>query len=148
MKCKQYFDVKKDYRSRCPISLTLDLLGDRWSLLILRDMMFAGKRHFREFLQSDEGIASNILAERLSRLVEAGILTKSDDPTHLQKAIYSLTPMGLDLLPALAQIGIWGRKHMPVTSESAAMAGKLAKEGDRLIAELTAKLKREHLAQH
>src|SRR4051812_27899687 len=111
-------------------------------------MMFAGKRHFREFLQSDEGIASNILAERLSRLVDAGILTKSDDPTHLQKAIYSLTPMGLDLLPTLAQIGIWGRKYMPVTPANAAMAGKLAQEGDRLITDLNAKLKREHLARH
>ncbi|HEU5078787.1 MAG TPA: helix-turn-helix domain-containing protein [Opitutaceae bacterium] len=126
--------------------MTLDLLGDRWSLLILRDMMFAGKRHYREFLQSDEGIASNILAERLTRLVDAGILTKSEDPTHLQKAIYSLTPMGIDLLPVLAQIGIWGRKHMPVTPASSAVAGKLAREGDRLIADLTAKLKREHLA--
>jgi len=108
--------------------------------------MFAGKRHFREFLQSDEGIASNILAERLSRLVDAGVLTKADDPTHLQKAIFSLTPMGIDLLPALAQIGIWGRKYMPVTPESAAVAGKLAREGDRLIADITTKLKREHRA--
>ena len=69
-------------RSHCPINLSLEIFGDTWTLLVLRDMMFAGKRHFRELLQSDEHISSNILADRLARLVENGVLTKSDDPTH------------------------------------------------------------------
>ena len=73
-------------RSYCPINLSLEIFGDAWTLLVLRDMMFAGKRHFRELLQSDERISSNILADRLARLVEHGLLTKSDDPTHKQKA--------------------------------------------------------------
>src|SRR3954469_20017768 len=80
------------HRSGCPINLTLEMLGDRWSLIVIRDIMFGNRRHFRELLNgSVEGIASNVLADRLKRLVEAGLLTRRDDPTHRQKAIYSLT---------------------------------------------------------
>jgi DNA-binding HxlR family transcriptional regulator len=97
-------------RSYCPINLSLEIFGDAWTLLVLRDMMFAGKRHFRELLRSDEHIASNILADRLDRLVEHGLITKSDDPTHKQKAIYSLTEKGIALLPIIVQIGAWGSR--------------------------------------
>ncbi|MGH6681116.1 MAG: winged helix-turn-helix transcriptional regulator, partial [Bradyrhizobium sp.] len=80
------------HRSGCPINLSLEVFGDRWSLIILRDMMFGGRRHFRELLiQSEEGISSNILADRLKMLLDEGMITKTDDPTHKQKAIYSLT---------------------------------------------------------
>jgi DNA-binding HxlR family transcriptional regulator len=72
------------FRSQCPISLALDVIGDRWSLLIVRDLMFAGKRHYRELMRSDEGISTNILAERLARLVDVGVLSRTDDPTHKQ----------------------------------------------------------------
>ena len=75
-------------RSGCPINLTLEVLGDRWSLIVVRDLMFGNRRHFRELLtRSEEGIASNILADRLKRLTEAGLITRADDPTHKQKAI-------------------------------------------------------------
>jgi len=131
-------------RSLCPINLALELVGDKWSLLILRDLMFANKRHFRELLLSEEGISSNILSERLARLVDAGLLTKADDPTHGQKAIYSLTPMGIDLLPVLAQLGIWGRKYLPATRESAAAAAALEKGGPALWKEMRAQLRRMH----
>jgi DNA-binding HxlR family transcriptional regulator len=100
-------------RSYCPINLGLEVFGDAWTLLVLRDMMFAGKRHFRELLQSDEGISSNILADRLKMLVERGVLTKRDDPSHKQKAIYSLTERGISLLPVLVQIGAWSRANLP-----------------------------------
>jgi DNA-binding HxlR family transcriptional regulator len=120
-------------KSRCPINLSLEIFGDRWTLLILRDLVFAGKRHFRELLQSEEGIASNVLAERLARLVACGILTKTGDPTHRQKAIYALTPMGIDLVPVLAQIGIWGKNHLAVTRRSSAFAASLEKGGPRLV---------------
>lgn len=133
-------------RSQCPISLALDVVGDKWSLLIIRDLMFAGKRHYRELLQSDEGISSNILAERLRRLVDAGVLTKTDDPTHRQKAIYSLTPMGIDLLPVVAQLGIWGRRHRPATKESGAAAARLEKGGPALLNTMKAELRARHLA--
>ena len=132
-------------RSLCPINLALELIGDKWSLLILRDLMFADKRHFRELLQSDEGISSNILSERLARLTQAGLLTKADDPTHKQKAIYSLTPMGIDLLPVLAQLGIWGRKYLPATRESAADAAVLEKGGPALWKEMRTQLRRRHV---
>jgi DNA-binding HxlR family transcriptional regulator len=100
-------------RSYCPINLSIEIFGDGWSLLVLRDMMFGGKRHFRELLRSDEGISPNILADRLKMLVEAGILSKRDDPSHKQKAIYSLTEKGITLLPIIVQIGAWGSKHVP-----------------------------------
>jgi DNA-binding HxlR family transcriptional regulator len=105
-------------RSYCPINLGLEVFGDAWTLLVLRDMMFAGKRHFRELLESDEGISSNILADRLKTLVERGVLTKQPDPTHKQKAIYSLTERGIALLPVLIQIGAWSRAHLPETRRS------------------------------
>jgi DNA-binding HxlR family transcriptional regulator len=100
-------------RSYCPINLSLEIFGDTWTLLVLRDMMFGGKRHFRELLQSDEGISTNILADRLARLVEHGMLTKADDPTHKQKAIYSLTEKAISLLPVIVQIGAWGSRWVP-----------------------------------
>jgi DNA-binding HxlR family transcriptional regulator len=100
-------------RSHCPINLSLEIFGDTWTLLVLRDMMFGGKRHFREFLESDEHISSNILADRLARLTESGVLVKADDPTHKQKAIYSLTEKGIALLPIIVQIGAWGSRWVP-----------------------------------
>src|SRR6186997_1184199 len=107
-----------EQRSGCPINLTLEVVGDKWSLLVIRDMIFGNRRHFRELLtRSEEGIASNILADRLKRLVAQGIISKADDPTHKQKAIYSLTEKGIELLPVLAQMSAWGLKHLPVTEE-------------------------------
>ncbi len=99
-------------RSGCPINLTLEVVGDKWSLLIIRDMMFGNRRHFRELLtKSDEGISSNILADRLKTLLEQGIITREDDPSHKQKGIYSLTEQGVELLPILAQMSGWGFKY-------------------------------------
>ena len=96
-----------DHRSGCPINLTLEVLGDKWSLLIIRDMMFGNRRHFRELLlKSEEGIASNILADRLRTLLEQGIISRADDPTHKQRAVYSLTEKGIALLPVLAQMAV------------------------------------------
>src|SRR5690349_7409135 len=88
------------HRSGCPINLTLEMLGDRWSLIVIRDVLFGNRRHFRELLsRSEEGIASNILADRLRRLVEAGLLSKADDPSHRQKSVYSLTEPAIQLVP-------------------------------------------------
>ena len=91
-----------DHRSGCQIKLSLEVFGDRWSLLILRDTMFSGKRHFRELLKSEEGIASNILADRLRKLLGEGMITRADDPSHKQKAIYSLTEKSIALVPVFA----------------------------------------------
>src|SRR5712691_11834410 len=131
--------MDESHRSLCPINLALEVFGDKWSLLIVRDLMFAGKRHFRELLHSDERIASNILADRLNMLVQQGILTRSGDPTHKQKAVYSLTERGISLLPILAQIGIWSLSYMPVSAELGATAVELQAGGPALWDTLMAK---------
>ncbi|SFO67942.1 transcriptional regulator, HxlR family [Mesorhizobium sp. NFR06] len=132
-------------RSGCPINLSLELLGDRWTLLIIRDMVFARKRHFREFLQSDEGISSRTLAERLQTLVDEGILTRSDDPTHGLKAIYRLTETGIDLLPVLATLGAWGSKYRRADDKLARIADELAAGGEPALERLKETLRDEHL---
>jgi DNA-binding HxlR family transcriptional regulator len=134
------------HRSGCPINLTLEVLGDKWSLLILRDMTFSGKRHFRELLtKSQEGIASNILADRLRLLVAEGLLTKADDPSHKQKAIYSLTEKGIALVPVFAEIGAWGRRFLPVSEELSIRAECLEAGGPKLWKRFMAELREEHL---
>ena len=135
-----------DHRSGCPINLALEVVGDKWSLLIIRDMIFGNRRHFRELLlKSEEGIASNILADRLQHLVEQRIITKADDPSHKQKAIYSLTEQGIELLPVLAQTAVWGRKYLPVSEELGIRAQVLAEGGPKLWAEFMAELRETHL---
>jgi DNA-binding HxlR family transcriptional regulator len=98
-------------RSGCPLNASVEMLGDRWSLLILRDMMLRGFRTFKEFLTSYEGIATNILADRLKRLIAHGIVTTKEDPSDGRKLIYVLTPKGLDLAPVLTEMVLWAAKH-------------------------------------
>jgi len=137
---------ESDQRSGCPINLTLEVVGDKWSLLIIRDMIFGNRRHFRELLtNSMEGIASNILADRLKRLVEQGIITKADDPTHKQKAIYSLTEKAIQLLPMLVHMGAWGRQHLPVTREMAVRQQLLEEGGPALWNDFMDELRTLHL---
>ena len=132
-------------RSGCPINLSLEVFGDKWSLLILRDMIFGGKRHFRELLRSEEGIATNILADRLKTLVGLGMLTKADDPTHKQKAIYSLTEPAIELVPIMAHLGAWGRRWLPVTEDLSIRAELLEEGGDAMWAQFMDELREEHL---
>ncbi|MGE0501053.1 MAG: winged helix-turn-helix transcriptional regulator [Rhizobiaceae bacterium] len=132
-------------RSGCPINLSIEVFGDRWSLLILRDMMFGGKRHFRELLRSEEGIASNILADRLKQLVEIGMLTKADDPSHKQKAVYSLTEMAITMVPIMAHLGAWGRRWLPASPELTIRAELMEKGGPALWERFMEELRGEHL---
>ena len=133
-------------RSGCPINLTLEVVGDKWSLLIIRDLMFGNRRHFRELLtRSEEGISSNILADRLKTLSEQGIITRTDDPTHKQKGIYSLTEKGIELLPVLAQMALWGDKYLDVTEELSIRAKLLADGGPKMWAEMMDELREAHL---
>ncbi len=135
-----------EQRSGCPINLTLEVVGDKWSLLIIRDMMFGNRRHFRELLtRSEEGISSNILADRLKTLIEQGIITRADDPTHKQKGIYSLTEKGIELLPVLAQMSAWGNKYLDVTEELSIRAKLLAEGGPKMWAEMMDELREVHL---
>jgi DNA-binding HxlR family transcriptional regulator len=138
--------MKESHRSGCPINLTLEVLGDKWSLLVIRDMIFRNSRHFRELLtQSEEGIASNILADRLKRLVKQGVLSKADDPSHKQKTTYSLTEQGIELFPVLAQMSAWGLKYLPVTEELAIRAHLLKVGGPKLWDEFMDELREVHL---
>lgn len=134
------------HRSGCPINLTLEILGDRWSLIVLRDMMFGNRRYFRELLtNSEEGIASNILADRLKRLVEEGLITRADDPGHKQKARYSLTEMGIALVPVFAAMGAWGRRYLPVSEELSIRAELLEQGGPEMWSDFMEELRSMHL---
>ena len=103
----------KEYhpRSPCPIAAVLDVLGDRWTLLIVRDMMFRGFREYGEFLEAGEGISTNILAERLKRLVDSGIVTRQKNPADRKRVIYTLSKKGIDLMPAIFEMVEWGNKY-------------------------------------
>jgi DNA-binding HxlR family transcriptional regulator len=98
-------------RSGCPLNASVEMLGDRWSLLIIRDMMLRGFRTYKDFLQSYEGIATNILADRLRKLEAHGIITTERDPADGRKLIYSLTPKGIDLAPVLTEMVLWAAAH-------------------------------------
>jgi DNA-binding HxlR family transcriptional regulator len=140
--------MRDDLRSGCPINLTLEVLGDRWSLLVIRDIMFGDRRHYRELLlNSEEGISSNILADRLRTLLDRGVITKTDDPTHKQKAIYTLTEQGIELLPILAQIGSWGVRYLPVSRELGIRAQLLAEGGPRMWEAFMDELRERHLGK-
>lgn len=135
-----------EIRSGCPINLSLEVVGDKWSLLVIRDIIFGNRRHFRELLtKSEEGISSNILADRLKTLLDQGILTRTDDPTHKQKGVYSLTEKGIELLPVLAHLAAWGRKYLPVSEELAIRAQLLEEGGPKLWDEFMDELREMHL---
>src|SRR3984957_2073887 len=137
--------MRESHRSGCPINLTLEVLGDRWSLLILRDIVFGGARRFRELLRSEERIASNILADRLRTLVEAGLLSRSGDADHKQKAAYSLTEKAIALVPVFAEIGAWGSRWLPATAALSIRAGLMEAGGPPLWERFMAELRQEHL---
>jgi DNA-binding HxlR family transcriptional regulator len=99
------------WRSRCPLNASVEMLGDRWSLLIIRDMMLRGFRTYKEFLGSGEGIATNILAERLRRLEAHGIIRSEEEPSDGRKSIYLLTEKGIDLAPVLTEMVLWAAAH-------------------------------------
>lgn len=122
-----------DRRSGCPISIALETLGDAWSLLIVRDLMFKDRRTYNEFLQGDEGIASNILADRLRKLETAGIIEKQDDPSDARRFIYRLSAKGIDLAPVLVELIIWSARH-EATDAPAAVVRAMRSDREGFIA--------------
>lgn len=100
-------------RSSCPVSCALDILGDKWTLLVIRDIMFMHKQYFQDFLESPEKIASNILSDRLKKLEECNIVSRQRDPVNARRVIYTLTEKGHDLSPAILELLRWGAKHDP-----------------------------------
>lgn len=132
-------------RSGCPINATVEVFGDRWSLLVLRDVMFGNRRHFRELhAQSEEGIASNILADRLKRLVRGGLLTR-EDVGRGQRGAYGLTEQAIQLVPVFAQLGAWGVRHRPTSPALRVRAELLDEGGPDLWNDFMAELREAHL---
>lgn len=132
-------------RSGCPINAAVEAFGDRWSLLVLRDVMFGNRRHFRELqAQSEEGIASNILSDRLKRLVRGSLLTR-DDAGPGQRATYSLTEDAIALIPVLVHLGAWGLRHRPTTPALRARAELLEAGGPKLWNDYMDELRETHL---
>src|SRR5512141_2616985 len=127
--------VKSKRRSGCPVSVSLDMFGDRWSLLIIRDLMVRGFRTFKQFQQSGEQIATNILAERLHRLEAAGIIAAEAEERDRRRVNYRLTRKGIDLAPVLLELLIWGARHEE-TGAPCAFIAKMAKNREQVLAEV------------
>ena len=127
--------LKAKRRSGCPVSISLEILGDRWSLLIIRDLMVRGLRSFKDFEESGEGIATNILADRLNKLGTAGVISAQTEEDDHRRVNYRLTKKGIELAPVLLELLIWGAKHQK-TSAPAGLAEKLEKRRPEFLAEV------------
>jgi DNA-binding HxlR family transcriptional regulator len=137
--------MRDEPRSGCAINAAVEAFGDRWSLIVLRDVIFGGRRHFRELLsRSEEGIASNILSSRLKALVAGGLLTR-DHAERGRRATYSLTEAGIQTVPVMAALGSWGMRHRPTTPELTVRARLLEDGGPPLWQDLMDDLREAHL---
>jgi len=123
-----FFMPKSKKRSDCPVSCSLDIWGDKWSLLIIRDLMFAKECTYGDFLKSKEGIATNVLATKLQVLEGNKIIEKSDHPDSKAKVLYKLTRKGIDLLPILIEINLWAEKYFPIPEDRKAMLKEVKKD--------------------
>lgn len=130
------------FRSTCPIGSVLDILGDKWSLLIIRDLAFMGKATFGDFASSEEKISTNILADRLSWLELWGMISKNPDPTNKKKFLYKLTEKGVDLLPILLEMILWSDKYLPehIAPDAKTFALQIRENKDGLLEILKMKL--------
>jgi len=128
-------------RSDCPLSCSLDVFGDKWSLLIIRDLMFFKKSTYNDFLKSAEGIATNILASRLKALEENGVIEKSEHPDSKAKILYSLTRKGIDLLPMIMEAYIWADKYFTMPADIKATIKEAKKDKDKFVKRVTKELK-------
>ena len=133
-------EIKK--RSDCPISCSLDIWGDKWSLLIIRDLLAAKKCTYGDFLKSPEGIATNILASRLLVLEENQLIVKREHPDSKAKVLYQLTPKGIDLLPVIREIGLWAEKYYPIDEAQKEMLKEVKKNKEDFIKKRIKELKK------
>lgn len=120
--------LKSKKRSDCPISSSLDVFGDKWSLLIIRDLMDAKECTYGDFLKSPEGIATNILASRLQNLEENKLIEKLEHPDSKAKVLYKLTPKGIDLVPVMIEISLWAEKYFHIPEDRKAMLKEVKKD--------------------
>jgi DNA-binding HxlR family transcriptional regulator len=127
-------------KSDCPINFGLELFGDRWTFLIVRDLMFKGKHYFGEFVNSEEKIATNLLSDRLSMLESENMIFRSKDKNHKQKIIYKLTKKGIDLMPVLIEIIMWSALYDEKSAVDMNFVKMVNEDKEGLIKELTAQL--------
>jgi DNA-binding HxlR family transcriptional regulator len=128
-------------KSDCPINFALEIFGDKWTFLIVRDLMFKGKHYYGEFLQMEEKIATNILADRLTLLEETGIVTRTIDEQHNSKKIYKLSQKGIDLLPVLTEVILWSAKYDKMSAVDKKFVSQVKKDREGLFAKITESLK-------
>ena len=130
-------------RSECPVSCSLDIWGDKWSLLIIRDMMFYNKSTYGDFLKSAEGIATNILASRLQALEENNIIQKLEHPDSKAKVLYKLTRKGIDLLPIIAEVHLWAEKYFDIPADIKTQIKEAKKDKAGFIKAMTKQLRKQ-----
>ncbi|WP_087017428.1 winged helix-turn-helix transcriptional regulator [Thaumasiovibrio subtropicus] len=130
-------------RSNCPISNVLDIVGDKWSLLIVRDLLFFGKQTFSEIQTSDERVATNILSSRLEKLENDGLITKQADTRDKRKKVYLLSEKGIDMLPIMLEMILWSSKHDPDTNAPQDLVKRIQTDKIQLMSEVVSQLKRE-----
>lgn len=127
-------------KSDCPINFALEIFGDRWTFLLVRDMMFKGKHYYGEFLQAEEKIATNILADRLSLLEKSGIVVKTIDTEHKSKFIYRLSRKGIDLLPILVEVIMWSAKYDESSAADVKFVRSVKRDNESLLKEISSRL--------
>jgi len=127
--------VRSKRRSACPVNVCLEIFGDRWSLLIIRDLMVRGYRTFKDFQNSGEGIATNVLTNRLRKLQKAGILVAQQEESDGRRINYRLTEKGIDLAPVLLELFLWGARHEQ-TAAPCALAETMAQKREAILAEV------------
>ena len=135
--------TKQIRRSDCPINFALEVFGDKWTFLIIRDLMFKGKHYYGEFLNSEERIATNILADRLSMLEKEKIVLKTTDPAHRSKFIYKLSQKGIDLLPVLTEVIMWSAKYDKDSAVDVKFVKRVKRDRVGLLKEIYSRLKEE-----
>lgn len=127
--------AKKGHDSGCPIAFVMEMLGDRWTLLVLRDLLMFGKQRYSELLASDEGIATNILSDRLKRLESCELITRAPDPNDGRQVIYKATAKGKSLTPVVLEIAAWGAKHDKKTRAPKAFAERFSQNREAFYAD-------------
>jgi DNA-binding HxlR family transcriptional regulator len=136
-----------EVRSHCPINFTLEHFGDKWSFLIIRDLMFKGKRHYNEFLEAGEKVSTSVLGDRLKKLEEMGIISKGEDLVKKSRIRYSLTQKGIDLLPILLEMIIWGGLKDELTESPKEFMDQALGNREALLKEIREQLIHEHLKE-
>lgn len=134
-----------EVRSHCPINFTIEHFGDKWSLLIIRDLMFKGKRHYNEFLEAGEKVSTSVLGERLKRLEENGIISKGEDSVKKSRIRYSLTKKGIDLLPLMLEMIIWGGEKDILTESPKEFMEQATNNKQALLKQIRDVLIKDHL---